>query len=68
MWTGLVIKTDSKSSPDNLFKIGKTPIQWYTKKQSCIAMPSAEAEYFSTASAAQEITLLLILLKDFDLN
>ena len=56
-WAG--DKMDRKSTSGNIFKIGKTPIQWHNKKQFCVFMPSAEAKYVSVGSIPQEITLLL---------
>ena len=46
-------KIDSKSISGNIFKLGKTPMQRYTKKQPYVVMSSAEAEYVLAASAAQ---------------
>lgn len=39
-----------KSASRNFFLLGKNTIQWFTKKQSCIELSSAEAEYVSAAN------------------
>ena len=41
-----------------MFQIGGTAITWQSKKQSCVALSSAEAEYIALAGAAQEATWL----------
>ena len=52
-------KHDRKSTTGNLFKLCETEIFWITKKENCIALSSAEAEYVSFAYATQETTWLL---------
>lgn len=42
-WGG--VATDSKSTTSYLFQIGGTAITWQSKKQLCIALSTAEAEY-----------------------
>merc|ERR1711979_134154 len=37
-----------------VFCLGNGPISWRSKKQSCVALSSAEAEYMALAAAAQE--------------
>ena len=37
-----------------LFMISGGPITWKTKKQSSVALSTAEAEYMALASSAQE--------------
>lgn len=60
-------KTDRKSTSGNLFLLGKTPIHWTTKKQTSVALSSAEAEYISAANATQEILWITKLLEDLDM-
>ena len=45
---------DYKSTTGYLFQIGGTVVTWKSKKQSCVALSTAEAEYMALASAAQE--------------
>ena len=56
--------TDSKSTTGYLFQIGGTAITWQSKKQSCVALSSAEAEYVALAAAAQEAIWLKQLNED----
>lgn len=37
-----------------MFQIGGTAITWKSKKQSCVALSTAEAEYMALSQAAQE--------------
>ena len=46
--------TDSKSTSGYLFQVGGTAITWQSKKQLCVALSTAEAEYVALAGAAQE--------------
>ena len=45
---------DRKSTSGYLFQLGGTAISWRSKKQTCVALSTAEAEYMALASAAQE--------------
>ena len=47
-----------KSTTGYLFQIGGTAITWQSKKQSCVALSTAEAEYIALAGASQETTWL----------
>lgn len=51
-WGGDV--NDRKSTSGYLFKMCGGSVSWRSKKQSCVALSTAEAEYMSLASAAQE--------------
>ncbi len=43
---------DYKSTTDYMFKIGGTAATWKSKKQSCVALSTAETEYMALASTA----------------
>ena len=45
---------DYKSTTGYLFQIGGTAVTWKSKKQSCVALSTAESEYMALSSAAQE--------------
>ena len=51
-WTGDV--NDRKSTSGFAFKLCGAAVGWRSKKQSCVALSTAEAEYIALASAAQE--------------
>ena len=45
---------DRKSTSGYLFQISGAAVSWRSKKQTCVALSTAEAEYMALASAAQE--------------
>ena len=45
---------DRKSTSGCVFQIGGGAVSWRSKKQTCVALSTAEAEYMALASAAQE--------------
>ncbi len=47
-----------------VFQIGGTAVTWKSKKQSCVALSTAEAEYMALASAAQEAVWMRELTSD----
>ena len=51
MLTGAVIWTTENP---HLFQVSGGAVSWRSKKQTCVALSTAEAEYVALASAAQE--------------
>ena len=51
-WVGDV--NDRKSTTGYLFQLSGGAVTWKSKKQSCVALSTAEAEYIALSSAAQE--------------
>ena len=45
---------DRKSTSGYVFQISGGAITWSSKKQTCVALSTAEAKYVALASAAQE--------------
>jgi len=45
---------DRKSTSGYIFQISGASVSWRSKKQTCVALSTAEAEYIALASAAQE--------------
>ena len=45
---------DCRSTSGYLFELSGAAVSWRSKKQSCVALSTAEAEYMALASAAQE--------------
>ena len=52
---------DRKSTSGYLFQIGGGPVSWRSKKQSSVALSTAEAEYMFLASAGQEAVWMRLL-------
>ena len=61
-WGGDV--NDHKSTSGYLFQIGDTAVTWKSKKQTCVALSTAEAEYIALAGASQEAVWMRQLLTD----
>ena len=59
---------DRKSTSGYFFMISGAPVSWRSRKQSCVALSTAEAEYVAMASAAQEATWMRQLLEDLHLK
>ena len=51
-WGGDI--NDRKSTSGYIFKLNGGAVSWRSKKQSCIALSTAEAEYIALSAAAQE--------------
>src|SRR5713226_1925789 len=66
-WAGSSI--DRKSTSGCYFSMGSCVISWFSRKQSCVALRTAEAEYVAACSASCEAVWLRKLLSDiFDLQ
>ena len=63
-WAGDI--NNRKSTSGYLFKIGSNTVSWRSKKQSCVALSTAEAEYMALSSAAQEAVWLQELIGDIN--
>ena len=50
--------SDRKSISGCIFMFGDGPISWRSKKQKCVALSTAEAEYVALSGAAQEFLWL----------
>ena len=55
-WAGDI--SDRKSTTGYVFLNAKGAVQWGSKKQTCVALSTAEAEYIALAQATQEATWL----------
>ena len=65
-WAGSAI--DRKSTSGCCFIMGSGVISWFSRKQSCVALSTDEAEYVAACSASCEAVWLRKLLYDlFDL-
>ena len=51
-WAGDI--DDRKSTSGYIFQLSGGAISWRSKKQTCVALSTAEAEYMALASAIQE--------------
>ncbi|KAK3894704.1 hypothetical protein Pcinc_001550 [Petrolisthes cinctipes] len=65
-WAGDI--KDRKSTSGYCFHLGGGPVSWSSKKQSCVALSTAEAEYMALASAIQEAVWLRKLAVDIQID
>lgn len=61
-WAGDV--DERRSTSGYTFQVSGAAVSWKSKKQSCVALSTAEAEYMALASEAQEAMWLRQLLAD----
>ena len=61
-------KLDRKSTNDTCHLLGSSLISWHSKKQTCVALSTAEAEYIATGSCCAQILWLKQKLADFGLK
>lgn len=61
-WAG--DREDRRSTSGYVFQIGLGPVSWRSRKQTTVALSTAEAEYVALASAAQEAVWLRKLHED----
>lgn len=65
-WAG--DRSDRKSVSGGIILHGVNPIAWFSKKQSCVALSTAESEYIAAAATAQELVNLKGLSKHLNNN
>lgn len=61
-------RLDRKSVSGSIILHGKNPVVWFSKKQGCVALSTAEAESVAAAACAQDLVNLRGMLEEFELN
>ncbi|XP_068504139.1 uncharacterized mitochondrial protein AtMg00810-like [Phaseolus vulgaris] len=61
-------KLDRKSTSDTCHLLGSSLFSWHSKKQACVALSTAEAEYIAAGSCCAQILWLKQQLADFGLK
>jgi hypothetical protein len=57
---------DRKSTSGGCFFIGNNLISWFSKKQNCVALSTAEAEYIAAGSSCSQLVWMKQMLKQYD--
>lgn len=65
-WAG--DKSDRKSVSGSVVFFAGNLVSWQSKKQSCVSLSTAEAEYVAAASTAQDLINLRGIAQDFGIN
>eukprot|EP00253_Pinus_taeda_P022673 PITA_22673 len=65
-WAGCV--DDRKSTSGGAFFMGSRLVSWFSKKQSSIALSTAEAEYVATVSCCTQLLWMMQKLQDFQIT
>ena len=58
---------DRKSTSGCAFFMGSKLLSWFSKKQSSIALSTAEAEYVVVASCCTQLLWMMQILQDFQI-
>ena len=64
-WAG--DKVDHRSTSGSCQFLGRSLVSWHSKKQNCVSLSTAEAEYVAAASCATQILWMRQTLKDYGL-
>ena len=65
-WAGDL--NDRKSTSGYTFQVNGAAVSWRSKKQTCVALSTAEAEYVALSAATQEALWMRQLLTDLNVN
>lgn len=59
---------DSKSTSGACHYIGNNLVGWFSKKQNCTSLSTAESEYMAAGSCFAQLMWIKQMLKDYDIN
>ncbi|KAK2389918.1 putative mitochondrial protein [Trifolium repens] len=65
-WAGSA--DDRKSTSGGCFFLGTNLISWFSKKQNCVALSTAEAEYIAVGSSCSQLVWMKQMLKEYDVE
>ncbi|WJX82941.1 hypothetical protein P8452_65643 [Trifolium repens] len=65
-WAGSA--DDRKSTSGGCFFLGNNLISWFSKKQNCVALFTAEAEYIAVGSSCSQLVWMKQRLKEYDVE
>lgn len=65
-WAGNV--DDRKSTSGGSFYIGNCLVAWHSKKQNCISLSTAEAEYIAAGSSCTQLLWMRQMLQDYGIS
>ncbi|XP_075475834.1 secreted RxLR effector protein 161-like [Primulina tabacum] len=65
-WAGNL--DDRKSTMGRCFYLGNNLVSWYSKKQNCVSLSTAESEYVAAASCCSQLLWMNQMIKDYGFN
>ncbi|KAK2379434.1 putative mitochondrial protein [Trifolium repens] len=65
-WAGSA--DDRKSTSGGCFFLGTNIISWFSKKQNCVALSTAEAEYIAAGSSCSQLVWMKQMLKEYNVE
>ncbi|CAL8097233.1 unnamed protein product [Prunus armeniaca] len=65
-WAGSI--DDRKSTTGICFYIGNNLVSWFSKKQNCVSLSTAEAEYIATGSCCTQLLWMKQMLNDYSIR
>ncbi|XP_075499843.1 uncharacterized protein LOC142538405 [Primulina tabacum] len=65
-WAGNL--DDRKSTTGGCFYLGNNLVSWYSKKQNCVSLFTAESEYVAAASCCSQLLWMNQMIKDYGFN
>ena len=65
-WAGSTV--DRKSTSGGCFYLGNNLISWFSKKQNCVSLSTAEAEYIAAGSSCTQLLWMKQMLADYDVG
>jgi hypothetical protein len=61
-------RVDCKSTSGTCHFLGRSLVCWSSKKQNCVSLSTAEAEYIATGSCCAQLLWMKQILKDYGVN
>src|ERR1041384_5866103 len=61
-------RVDRKSTSGTCHFLGRSLVCWSSKKQNCVSLSTAEAEYIATAASCSQLLWMKQTLKDYGIN
>ncbi|PNX70323.1 gag-pol polyprotein, partial [Trifolium pratense] len=65
-WAGCA--DDRKSTSGGCFYLGENLISWFSKKQNCVSLSTAEAEYIAAGSSCSQLLWMKQMLKEYNVE
>ncbi|XP_073281948.1 secreted RxLR effector protein 161-like [Primulina huaijiensis] len=65
-WAGNL--DNRKSTTGGCFYLGNNLVSWYSRKQNCVSLSTAESEYVAAASCCSQLLWMNQMIKDYGFN